>query len=1487
MTENYLATKERLAGDARRAALEREDARKIEKQRKELARKTKLAKGVRPGLRQRLHEAADAAASEAGAQLWAAGSHAIEAVRRTFPGLPRLKAIVDGRFFEFLMVVLIVTNTICLAIEFQGTASTAGYKQGLQVCNWVFTLVFLVEMLLRILAHGPVGYFGDSMNLFDATVVTISLVEFGVTISAGPSLSLNVSGLRTLRLFRAFRALKAFKLARSYSGLRTLLKTVVYSVSQARDLAFLLLLALLILALLGIELFAGTMGACDTSAAPAASSAPTAANAAGSRPRDVCLLGGGTWVADYESFDDFGSAFMSVLVVFIGENWNSVWHAAYSHSGWMATIYFVFALITGNLMILNLLLGIILGSFSTANDEEESVPREDLQHRRVATAKRLLDLYRAHDGSLVEFANKMHAEFKAEHGGRGSGGDEAASSSAAKGPEAGTAAVDSAAVKAQLQEEGSGAARESQAPWFSSAPWASAPSGAGGLFSSGKAESAALAPVSAPQVPPPMGGAASVQGQGQGGQQQGSACAGYASSFSPTTKPVHELPSGTPGLAEPAGGPEQELPLVSERRAMVQRALESHAVEGVVLLCIIISSATLALDDPRSARNTPLNRGLAISDIVFTSLFTVEAIVKMYAFGLIAPKGAYLREGWNILDAAVVLVGWSSVALASAGITSGSITALRALRALRPLRLIHHVPSMRTVVGSIFQALPGCATVASVLLFFLLVFAILGMQFFGGCFAQCDDPQYVTLDTCRGAGALWYNPDIGHFDNVLAGIIVLFEMMTTEMWPDVLHLMQDSSLPHHAPVPNKSLAVARIFSVAWIFVGALFIANLFVGVIIDQFEQLRADESGKGQLNQEQVAWVSVQKQVVATHALRRPARPKQETFPRRARVYDIVMSPRFDRAVSLFTVLNAALLAVVWFGEPSGAVRATAYANFAFVALWAAEAAAKMSAYSPRVYFSFTWNRFDFSLVLAGLLEVIIYAIFTSAVDSVMQTVGTILRLARLLRLLKVVQAIPALRSLLHTLVQSLPSLGAITCLMVLAFFIYGLLGVQLFYRVVRGEFINENVNFESLPVAMLSLLAACTGESWNGIMHDLMARPNGTDWLVHATGGVPRMPTCGLDPTIGDADCGSWIAVPYFVSFQLITFCLLLNAAIAVLLANFAQTESDTNFITKDHYHAFTVEWSKFDPHARLLIDVAALPLLLKRLAPPLGVKGNNKKSAMSHVLKALSGEGDGQMLPVHAGGTLAFHETLMSLAARHYAPSKVGLGNTRFAQMHEAAMRAAMRASTLAATSRAKGGPMQLIKRTGAKGGAAIGSILGAPSPAAARAAAPRAAFSGAPSAPASARSIEEMTVGEIHAALVIQAAAKGQMTRRQAKAGALGTRQMSPPHSLPPTKPVDAPRAFLSKRSVPGLSTPQSTPPPSRTPSQRRASGAAAAAASLLQRPLEAGPGAPPPSSPPHPDSPPPADDMPAVYGGSFTPLASKRKGGSEVIEAVKV
>ena len=136
----------------------------------------------------------------------------------------------------------------------------------------------------------------------------------------------------------------------------------------------------------------------------------------------------------------------------------------------------------------------------------------------------------------------------------------------------------------------------------------------------------------------------------------------------------------------------------------------------------------------------------------------------------------------------------------------------------------------------------------------------------------------------------------------------------------------------------------------------------------------------------------------------------------------------------------------------------------------------------------SVNWNRFDFSLVCCGVLEAVLFIfIVTSHTENVyVRTLQDVLRPMRLLRLLRAVHTIEQLREILYTLLKALPSLGAIVSLMLLAFFIYGLLGVQIFHQVIHGEFINEDVNFESLPRAMLTLLACATGESWNGVMQE-----------------------------------------------------------------------------------------------------------------------------------------------------------------------------------------------------------------------------------------------------------------------------------------------------------------------------------------------------------------------------------------------------------------
>lgn len=45
-------------------------------------------------------------------------------------------------------------------------------------------------------------------------------------------------------------------------------------------------------------------------------------------------------------------------------------------------------------------------------------------------------------------------------------------------------------------------------------------------------------------------------------------------------------------------------------------------------------------------------------EYLFLIIFTVEAFLKVIAYGLLFHPNAYLRNGWNLLDFIIVVVGW-------------------------------------------------------------------------------------------------------------------------------------------------------------------------------------------------------------------------------------------------------------------------------------------------------------------------------------------------------------------------------------------------------------------------------------------------------------------------------------------------------------------------------------------------------------------------------------------------------------------------------------------------------------------------------------------------------------------------------------------------------------------------------------------------------------------------------------------------------------
>lgn len=149
------------------------------------------------------------------------------------------------------------------------------------------------------------------------------------------------------------------------------------------------------------------------------------------------------------------------------------------------------------------------------------------------------------------------------------------------------------------------------------------------------------------------------------------------------------------------------------------------------------------MDDP----NSTYSKILYYIDVVFTLLFFLECSIKIIALGFLfcnleeEGREAYLRSAWNMLDFIVVAASMTDLMFRVSGNSSGgalkSLKALRVLRALRPLRVIGRNEGLRLVVNALLSSIPAMTNVLMVCLLFLMIFAIMGINFFKGQFYSC------------------------------------------------------------------------------------------------------------------------------------------------------------------------------------------------------------------------------------------------------------------------------------------------------------------------------------------------------------------------------------------------------------------------------------------------------------------------------------------------------------------------------------------------------------------------------------------------------------------------------------------------------------------------------------------------------------------------------------------------------------------------------
>lgn len=162
-----------------------------------------------------------------------------------------LKNIMRSSAIEHFLILAVACNTVVLALDHYGISE--GATAILQLFNKIFTVVFCLEMFLKIIAIGIVKYLGDKMNYLDGSVVLLSLVEAVFLRGSGGALS----AFRSIRMFRTFRVLRVARLLRSMKSMMNILSVISRSLSSFVYLAILLFLFIFIYALLGMQLFGG------------------------------------------------------------------------------------------------------------------------------------------------------------------------------------------------------------------------------------------------------------------------------------------------------------------------------------------------------------------------------------------------------------------------------------------------------------------------------------------------------------------------------------------------------------------------------------------------------------------------------------------------------------------------------------------------------------------------------------------------------------------------------------------------------------------------------------------------------------------------------------------------------------------------------------------------------------------------------------------------------------------------------------------------------------------------------------------------------------------------------------------------------------------------------------------------------------------------------------------------------------------------------
>ncbi|MEQ2236147.1 Sodium channel protein type 8 subunit alpha [Ilyodon furcidens] len=1039
----------------------------------------------------------------------------------------------------------------------------------------------------------PYYYFQEGWNCFDGFIVTLSLVELGLA---------DVEGLSVLR---SFRLLRVFKLAKSWPTLNMLIKIIGNSVGALGNLTLVLAIIVFIFAVVGMQLFGKSYKDC------------------------VCKIAMDCELPRWH-MNDFFHSFLIVFRVLCGEWIETMWDCMEVAGQAMCIIVFMMVMVIGNLVVLNLFLALLLSSFSADNlaatDDDGEPNNLQLAVARIKTGiawfkanmrvfvatvlkKPIEDEQKPLDGIYEEKLNcianhtvEINRELDYPKNGNGT-----------------TSGIGSSVGKYMIDDDFMSfihnpnltvcvpiAVGESDFENLNTEDFSSESD----VENSKDLDDTSSSEGSTIDIKPDVEEVAVVEVVEE--YLDPDACW--------TDECVAKYKCCDVPITHGWGKHWWFL------RKTCYLIVEHNWFETLIIFMILLSSGALAFEDVYIEQRKTVRIILDYADRVFTYIFILEMLLKWVAYGFVK----YFTNAWCWLDFFIVDVSIVSLIANALGFSDlGPIKSLRTLRALRPLRALSRFEGMRVVVNALVGAIPSIMNVLLVCLIFWLIFSIMGVNLFAGKYYYCFNEtaeQYFEPDVVNNktecfalinlnyTEVRWKNVKI-NFDNVGAGYLALLQVATFKGWMDIMYAAIDSRKVEDQPVYEDNLYM-YIYFVIFIIFGSFFTLNLFIGVIIDNFNQqkkkIRTILLFRKQcqdifMTEEQKKYYNAMKKLGSKKPQKPIPRPQNKI---QGMVFDFVTQQVFDISIMILICLNMVTMMVETDDQSDDTENVLYWVNFIFIVVFTGEFLLKLFALR-HYYFTNGWNIFDVVVVILSIVGMFLADLIEKYFVS--PTLFRVIRLARIGRILRLIKGAKGIRTLLFALMMSLPALFNIGLLLFLVMFIFSIFGMSNFGYVKHGAGIDDMYNFETFGNSMIILFMITTSAGWDGLLLPILNYPPDCNPYLENP-GTPATGDCG-NPSVG---------IFFFVMYIIISFLIVVNMYIAIILENFSvATEESADPLSEDDFETFYEIWEKFDPDASQFITYAKLSDFADALEHPLRVPKPNTIELIAMDMPMVSGD------------------------------------------------------------------------------------------------------------------------------------------------------------------------------------------------------------------------------------------------------------------------